>query len=257
MAETVIAVEGLTVELGGREVLKDMSFTVERGSFLAVVGPNGSGKTTLLRALYRAVSPQRGRIELLGRPLDAFPRAELGRTIGVLRQEGVPAFDFLVEELVMMGRSPYKGLLDPDTAEDRRIVDETLASCDVAALRGRSFATLSGGEKQRVLLARSLAQRPTVLLLDEPTNHLDVRHQLEVLARVRGLNLTVVAALHDLNLPFAFATEALLIDEGRLIARGEPDQVLSPDRIKTVFDVEAERLTASGDRAVLAFRTPG
>jgi iron complex transport system ATP-binding protein len=254
MVERVLAVDDLHVVLGGHPVLSGVSLNVAKGSFTAIVGPNGSGKTTLLRAIYRAVPRTRGSIAVLGSPIDTLSRAQLGRAIGVLRQEPPLSFDFLVEELVLMGRSPHKKLLDPDTATDREIVRESLALTDVAHLASRSFSTLSGGEKQRVLLARALAQRPALLLLDEPTNHLDVKHQLEVLACVRRLGITTVAALHDLNLLFAFATDALLLHRGRALAGGSPDAVLSPEHIREAFGVDAEVLTTADARTVLAFR---
>jgi iron complex transport system ATP-binding protein len=254
MVQRLLAVDDLTVELGGVEVLSGVSLNVDKGSFTAIVGPNGSGKTTLLRAIYRAVPRRRGSIAVLGSPIDALSRSELGRAIGVLRQEPPLSFDFLVEELVLMGRSPHKKLLDPDTNTDRDIVQESLAQTDVSHLATRAFSTLSGGEKQRVLLARALAQRPALLLLDEPTNHLDVKHQLEVLTCVRRLGITTVAALHDLNLLFSFATDALLLHRGRVLASGAPDKVLTPEHIHTAFGVDAETLTTKDARTVLAFR---
>jgi iron complex transport system ATP-binding protein len=250
--DPIIAVRDLSVELGGARILDGVRLSVEEGAFFAIVGPNGSGKTTLIRSLYRAVERSSGSIEICGSSIDALDRRALGRTIAVLRQEPDLAFDFLVEELVMMGRSPYKGLFDPDLREDREIVERALELTDVAGLKKRNFATLSGGERQRVLLARALAQRPRILLLDEPTNHLDVRHQLDVLRRVRELGLTVIAALHDLNLADRFATRVLMLDRGRAVADGPPEEVLAADRIREIFGVSALRVAHEHGR-VLAF----
>jgi iron complex transport system ATP-binding protein len=230
--------------------LEGVSLSVAEGAFSVVVGPNGSGKTTLIRSLYRAIDRTDGAIRIDGTSIDALDRRALGRKIAVLRQEPDLAFDFLVEELVMIGRSPYKELFDPDLHEDREIVDRALELTDAANLKHRNFATLSGGERQRVLLARALAQRPRILLLDEPTNHLDVRHQLDVLRRVRELGLTVVAALHDLNLADRFATDVAMLDRGRLVACGAPEDVLTADRIRATFGVSAIRVE---DPRVLAF----
>jgi iron complex transport system ATP-binding protein len=250
-AGAAIRAERLSVVLGGATVLDDVSLDVEEGGFSVVLGPNGSGKTTLIRTLYRAIDPSAGTVEVFGRRIDAVPRRELARTLAVLRQEPELEFEFVVEELVMIGRSPHKGLFDGNGPEDRAIVREALELTDAAHLAGRLFSTLSGGEKQRVLLARALAQRPRILLLDEPTNHLDVQHQLDILARVKGLGLTVVAALHDLALADAFATDVVILDRGRIFARGAPRDVLTPERIARVFGVTAERV-GSGERSVIA-----
>lgn len=252
MAEGMIEVTGLCVDLGGKAILADVEFSVARGAFAVVVGPNGSGKTTLIRSLYRSVEPSRGAVLLDGTPVSAMDRRSIARTMAVLRQEPDLEFDFLVQELVLMGRSPHKGLFDPDSAEDRRTVSEAMDLTDVASLKSRRFSTLSGGEKQRVLLARALAQKPKILLLDEPTNHLDVRHQLDVLHRVRALGLTVVAALHDLNLADTFATQVLVLHAGRLAAEGTPEETLTAERIRETFGVGARRVHYD-DRSVIAF----
>jgi iron complex transport system ATP-binding protein len=247
----VVKIEDLAVDLGGRPILRGVSLEAKEGGLLAVVGPNGSGKTTLLRTIYRAVRPLSGRVLLDGRDVADLDQRAIGRAVGVLRQEASPPFDFGVEELVMMGRSPYKSLLDADTAEDHAIVRRSLELTDTLPLARRSFLTLSGGERQRVLLARALAQKPRILLLDEPTNHLDVRHQLDVLDCVKRLGITVIAALHDLNLALSFAAEAVVLCEGRVDASGSPETVLDPERIRRVFGVEVRR--ADG---VLAFSLP-
>lgn len=238
----MIVVRDLVVELGGRTILDRIDLDVPEGAFTALVGPNGSGKTTLVRTLFRAISPRSGAITIEGRPLQDYDQRTLARKMAVLRQEPELAFDFNVEELVLTGRSPYKRLLDLDGPEDRRIVEEALAMTDAAHLRDRSFATLSGGEKQRILLARALAQQPKILLLDEPTNHLDVRHRLEVLTRVRELGVTVLAALHDLALADRFADRVVMLHEGRVHASGPPEEVITPENVKAVFGVRARRV---------------
>lgn len=252
--DAMIEVERISVELGGQEVLKDVSLRVERAEFMALVGPNGSGKTTLLRTLYRAITPKSGQISIEGQPLETLGQREVGQRIAVLRQESTLAFDFLVEELVLMGRSPYKTLLSPDRAEDRAIAAESLDLTGTADLAKRSFGTLSGGERQRVLLARALAQQPRVMLLDEPTNHLDIRHQLEVLECVKSRGITVLAALHDLNLALAFASSAVLLVDGKVQASGTPGEVLTDAQIARAFGVRVERFRDAGGRDLLSFR---
>jgi iron complex transport system ATP-binding protein len=254
---TALALEHVGVTLAGREILRDVSLIVRPGAFTALVGPNGSGKTTLLRTIYRAVVRTSGRVTIDGRSIDELSQRELGRHLAVLRQETSLAFEFTVEELVMMGRSPYKRALALDRPEDRRIVERAMEMADVANVRRRSFTTLSGGEKQRVLLARALAQEPKLLLLDEPTNHLDIRHQLEVLTCVKRLGITVLAAIHDLNLAHTFATDAALLAGGRLAAAGPPEDVLSPERLRQAFGVDVEPLKTSRGSTVLAFALDG
>jgi iron complex transport system ATP-binding protein len=249
----MLAIRDLVVELGGRTILDRASLEVARREVMVLAGPNGSGKTTLLRTVYRALKPTAGSIAIDGRPIESLDQRALARTVAVLRQEAGLAFDFSVEELVLMGRSPYKTLFEPDRGEDRRIALEALELCDASALKKRNFATLSGGEKQRVLLARALAQKPSLLLLDEPANHLDIRHQLELLERVKALGISVVAALHDLNLAAEFASSVTLLVEGRVVAHGAAAEVLTPERIGEAFGVAVERVLSPSGRTLFAF----
>ncbi|MEQ8275225.1 MAG: ABC transporter ATP-binding protein [Deltaproteobacteria bacterium] len=244
----MITVDGLVVRLGDRDVLDGVSLEVPEGAFVAVVGPNGSGKTTLIRTLYGAIARRAGTVRIDDRPLESYDRRALAQTVAVLRQEGAPEFDFLVRELVMMGRSPYKRMLDSDGPEDEAIVAAALAETDTTELADRSFATLSGGEKQRVLLARAIAQRPRVLLLDEPTNHLDVRHRLEILSFVKNQGVTVLAALHDLSLADRFADGVVMLNRGRVHAAGTPTETITDENVREVFGVVARRV-----EGVLAF----
>ncbi len=237
----MIEVEDLYVALGGRDVLNGVSFDVPAGRFVAVVGPNGSGKTTLIRTLFRAVAARSGRVRIDGRDLLAYERRALAQTVAVMRQETELEFDFTARELVMMGRSPYKRLLDSDGPEDVKIAEAAMDETETLALADRLFRTLSGGEKQRVLLARALAQRPRVLLLDEPTNHLDVRHRLQILALVRSLGVTVLAALHDLSLADRFADGVVMLDRGRVHAAGAPAETITEANVRAVFGVRARR----------------
>ena len=216
MSEPLLEVVDLRVDLSGRVILSGLSFALSVGQRLAVVGPNGSGKTTLIRALYGSVPHQAGQIRLGGRAIEGLSARSLAQEVAVVRQDEPQAFDFSVEGMVRLGRSPFLPLLGGESADDRRLVDEALITMELSALRARSLATLSGGERQRVLLARALAQTPRLLLLDEPTNHLDVRHQQELLAAVERPGLTVVAALHDLNAAADWADQVLVLDAGRI-----------------------------------------
>ncbi|MGW6448876.1 ABC transporter ATP-binding protein [Lentzea sp. NPDC055074] len=215
-----------------RGIITDISLHAD-GEVVGIVGPNGSGKSTTLRCVYRALKPDAGAVLLDGE--NVHKRRSVARDLSALSQESQVEFDFTVAEVVEMGRLPH----DRDPALDARVVAESLATVDVSHLASRSFLSLSGGERQRVLIARAVAQQPRVLVLDEPTNHLDIRHQLDVLSLARGLGITVLTVLHDLNLAASFCDRLYVLDEGRVVASGTPDEVLVPELIAKVFHVTA------------------
>jgi len=227
------------VDLTVAEILHGVTLGAAAGEVVGIVGPNGSGKSTTLRCVYRALRPSGGAVLLGGRDLADLPLRESARRLAALTQDSHVEFDFTVTEVVAMGRLPHQGTFDRDTERDRGIVARTLAQVDGAHLAGRSFRTLSGGERQRVLIARALAQEPGVLVLDEPTNHLDIKHQLDVLALVRGVGLTALTVLHDLNLAAAYCDRIHVLDGGRVVASGKPVDVLVPELILAVFGVRA------------------
>ncbi|GHH27910.1 ABC transporter ATP-binding protein [Lentzea cavernae] len=231
--------DSVSVALGGRPALDHVSMTVHSGQFAALVGPNGSGKSTLLRTVYRARRPDSGTVRLDGHDLWSVPAARTARHIGVLMQEQHTGFEFTVAETVALGRTPHLGLFDRLTRADHEAIDEALHRTGLTAFTGRRVGELSGGERQRVLLARALAQQPRLLVLDEPTNHLDLRHQLDLLELVRDLDVTVLAALHSLDLAAAYADTAAVLQDGRLVACGPPADVLTPETIGEVFGVDA------------------
>lgn len=189
-----VELDGLTVTAAGRQLVTDLDLRVGSGELVGLVGPNGSGKSTTLRCAFRALKPSSGTIRLDGDELSGMSLRESARLIAALTQETQAEFDFTVTEVVTMGRTPHK-----QGGADDEICARALGEVDCSHLAGRGFQSLSGGEKQRVLIARALAQQPHVLVLDEPTNHLDIRHQLEVLALVNRLGLTTLTALHDLK----------------------------------------------------------
>ncbi|ORT55599.1 ABC transporter ATP-binding protein [Streptomyces sp. CB03238] len=235
-----LAVEGLTVSAGARHLVRDVSLTAEPGEVIGLVGPNGSGKSSLLRAVYRVLRPDAGHIRVDGTDVRSLPVRRLARTMAVVVQEPGAAFDLTVRDVVAMGRTPHKRLLDGDTAEDARLVESSLASVDAVGLADRSFDRLSGGERQRVLIARALTQQPSLLVLDEPTNHLDVRHQLEVLGVLRRLPATVLVALHDLNLAAYYCDRLYVLRDGEVATAGPPREVLTPRLLSEVYGVAGE-----------------
>ncbi|WP_432971077.1 ABC transporter ATP-binding protein [Dactylosporangium sp. CA-233914] len=232
--------DAVHVRRGGRPIVGGVDLDVRPGEFVGLLGPNGSGKSTLLRTVYRALRPSGGAVWLDGRDLwrDVGVR-EAARHTAAVQQEHGGDFAFTVAETVLAGRTPHKALLARDTAADTALV---LAALDRVGLRDQAHRlvhTLSGGEKQRVLLARALAQQPRLLVLDEPTNHLDITAQLGQLRLIRRLRLTTLAALHDLNHAAAFCDRVYVLHAGRVAATGRPGDVLTPELLARIFKVRA------------------
>ncbi|MFF8841125.1 ABC transporter ATP-binding protein [Streptomyces sp. NPDC015127] len=237
-----IDIDALTVEIAGARLVSEATLRAADGQVVGLVGPNGSGKSTLLRCVYRALRPSTGTVRLGGEDLHSLSAREGARRLAALPQEAVTEFDFTVAEVVAMGRLPHQRSVARTTDEDRKACESALVRVGAGHLADRGFLTLSGGEKQRVLIARALAQQPSVLVLDEPTNHLDIAQQLEVLALVRGSGLTVLTALHDLNLAALHCDLLHVIDSGRIVASGAPHDVLTPELLAEVFGVRAHRV---------------
>jgi iron complex transport system ATP-binding protein len=224
--------------------LRDVSLAVERGSLTGLLGPNGCGKTTIVKLMAGVLRPSEGTIAFGGRALHAIPRRELARHIAVVPQETHPAFDYTVLEMVLMGRHPHLGTFELEGPDDLAIARDALAATGTAHLAARSYMSLSGGEKQRVVIASALAQQPEVLLLDEPTASLDLAYQLEVAALLERLNresgVTIVVATHDLNLAASICRTLVLVREGRVIAQGATGEVLNGRTVGELYDVDAD-----------------
>ncbi|PZF98653.1 ABC transporter ATP-binding protein [Micromonospora endophytica] len=240
-----VTATGVSVSIDGAPILDEVSLTAAPGCITGLVGPNGSGKSTLLRCLYRIIRPQQGAVLIGDDDVWQVPARRAGQLRAVMAQDQELDNDYSVRDIVAMGRIPHQRLLERESSADRAIVDEALARIGIEWAQDRRFATLSGGERQRVLLARALAQDAPVLLLDEPTNHLDVGAQLELLDLIRELRLTTVAALHDLDHAVAYCDAVALLDQGRIVAAGEPVAVLTPERLAEVFGVRAAMTTHS------------
>lgn len=224
---------------GRKPVISGVSFALAPGERLAVVGPNGAGKSSLLRCLYRMHRPSAGSVRLDGADLWSLKPREAARKVAAVLQEATPDFAFTVREMVEAGRTPHAA--GPfGGAAGAIAVDAAMTRMEIRHLSERSFATLSGGEKQRTLIARALAQEPGLLVLDEPTNHLDIRHRLEAVELLRGLSLTIVTTLHDLDFAADVADRVLVLRDGRQVAFGDTGETLRPPLIRQSFDVEAE-----------------
>jgi iron complex transport system ATP-binding protein len=226
----------------GLTVLDDVSATVPHGGLVGILGPNGSGKTTLLRVLGGLLAPSRGRVAFEGADLRAIRRRDIARRIAVVPQETQLAFEYSVLEMAMMGRYPHLGAFEIEGPGDLEITRDALRATGTLPLQARFFNTLSGGEKQRVVIASALAQQPEVLLLDEPTASLDLAYQLEIRSVLQRLNhdrgLTVVVSTHDLNLAGAICRQLVLLDRGRVLASGPTESMLEPALIRRLYGVE-------------------
>lgn len=219
--------------------LQNVNFTAKKGTFIGLLGPNGSGKTSLLRCLYRGVPITGGHIFLNGKPIECVDRKEIARIIAVVRQESAYDIGLSVIDILKLGRLPHQHLFaaDPsDLACEELNIAHTL---ELDKLLYRTFHSLSGGEKQRVMIARALIQKPECLLLDEPTNHLDIAHQYAILRLLSRLNITVICSLHDLNLAAKYCHEVAVMNGGRLIKQGKPKDVLTYALIKEVFLIDS------------------
>lgn len=235
-----IEVDGASWSIDAQQIISSINLRAQTGEFIGLLGPNGSGKSSLLRLIYRIYPPNAGVIRIDERDIWAMKGKEVARHVAVVAQERASDFDFTVSEIVAMGRTPHKGMFDTDNTEDDSIVRDSLERVGLMSFAHRYFHTLSGGEKQRVLVARALAQRAQLLVLDEPTNHLDIRYQLEILELVNSLGITIIAALHDLHLAAAYCNRLYLLQAGKIVAHGQPSDVLTPPQIESVYGVNAE-----------------
>jgi iron complex transport system ATP-binding protein len=254
---TAVELSGVSWGPKGRpDILSDISFAVPEGQIMAVCGANGAGKSSLLRLIYRHQAPRRGTVRLLGRDIWLMSAPEAARQLAAVVQEQPTDFALTARQIVALGRLPHRkgwsaGLAGPGS-EDAPIIEAALLRMDLRGLADRGFGTLSGGERQRVMVARALAQEPRVIVLDEPTNHLDIRHQLELLALLKGLGLTVIATLHDLTLAAEFAERVLILRDGRILADGPPEAALSETTLADAFHVKA-RIDRSGPSPRFSF----
>lgn len=235
-----IRTEDLKAVLNGNPILKGVSLQAGEKQLIGVIGPNGGGKSTLLKCIYRVLQPTGGAVFLDGKSLSEYSFRESALKIAVVAQHNYYNFDFSVQDVVLMGRSPHKKTLERDNAQDFRIVEEALTKVGMLHFAERSFSTLSGGEQQRVILARALAQQTPCLILDEPTNHLDIKYQLQLMDLVRGLDRTVITAVHDLNIAAMYCDWLYAVKDGRVVGQGTPQTLLTPEFIRQVYEVEAE-----------------
>lgn len=243
MVSDPLEVRGLGYDYDGRTVLESVTYSLRRGEILGVLGPNGCGKTTMLRNLNRNLSPHRGCVLLDGTDLEEMAKRDIARHIAAVPQSNEIRFAFTVREMVEMGRMPFQEAFRGSSSDDERIVDEAMELTGITDMADRLINTMSGGERQRVIIARAIAQSPEVLLMDEPTLHLDISMQFEVLDLVSDLarrkDLSVVIVSHDLPMVARYCDRIILIHDRTVWAEGTPEEVLTPENMRTVFNVDA------------------
>ncbi|QYJ04302.1 ABC transporter ATP-binding protein [Nocardioides panacisoli] len=250
----MITASALTYAYGLRDpVVSEVSLVARPGRVLGLLGPNGSGKTTVLRMLHGSLRPDRGTVHVGEEPLARLSAREVARRLAVVVQEAGGESVLTVREMVLLGRLPRLGTFGRAGVHDHAVADEALARVGAEHLRSRGFGELSGGERQRVLVARALAQESAFLLLDEPTNHLDIRFQHDVLGLVRSVATSAVVVLHDLNLAARYCDDLVLLDGGRVVAAGTPEEVLEPALLESVYGIGVRR-TSVDQQVQLLFR---
>jgi len=239
--EILLEMEDLWSGYQRKDVLKGVNLKIKKGEFLGLIGPNGSGKTTLLRSMSKILTPRRGKVLYRGKDIAKIGAKKLAQRIAVVPQLSVFTFSFTVEDFVLLGRIPYLPRFYLERKEDYLAAEEAMRLTKTLSFRERRINELSEGEKQRVVIARSLAQNPELLLLDEPAAHLDIRYQLEVFNLLRQLNqekgITIVLVSHDLNLASQYASRLVLVNGGKIFSEGRPSEVITEENIQKVYKV--------------------
>lgn len=241
-SKRVIDIRNLDYTVGCSHILEDINISFERGKFIGIIGPNGSGKTTLLRHISAWLKPKKNSVIINGKDVLSFSDKELARQMALVAQSSRVEFEFTAMDVVLMGRSPYISRFEDEGEEDLRIAREAMEATHTWHLKDRTASSLSGGELQRVMVARALAQDTDILLMDEPISHLDIQHQIQILDLARKLQrekgLTIVIVLHDLNLAAQYCDELILLHNGTIYCSGPVDKVLNEENIREVYGVD-------------------
>ncbi|TFG56026.1 MAG: ABC transporter ATP-binding protein [Methanomassiliicoccus sp.] len=239
----MMKIEDIGFSYREKPVLEKVDLEVKKGEIIGILGPNGCGKTTLLKLLNRNLHPNVGKVLMDGTDLEEISKRRIARHIAVVPQSNEIRFAFSVRDIVMMGRMPFLDRFQGESLEDARIVDEAMEKTNIKEFSDRLINTMSGGERQRVIIARAIAQRPEIILLDEPTLHLDINHQFEVLELVNRLSdeekLTVIIVSHDLPMVVKYCDRIVLIHDHRVFAIGTPEEVLTKENMRIVFNIDA------------------
>lgn len=237
-----IDVRNLSFSYDKKVILNDISLSFNKGNFYSVIGPNGSGKSTFIKNISKIIAPKSESVFIDNEDISTFNNKRLAKIMAVIPQNILIDYDFTVFDIVMMGRSPYKRRFEDFNIEDEKISEKYMKATNTWGLKDKLITELSGGETQRVIAARALSQETDIILLDEPTSHLDIQYQIEFLNIFKGLksNKVIIAVLHDLNLASIFSDEIILINNGKVVAKGKPWQAISKENIKSVYNLSVE-----------------
>ncbi len=236
----ILDVKDLSFDVTNKRILSEINFNIEKRKIVGIIGPNGSGKSTFLKCIYRVLKPQHGVIMLDGKNIDDYTFKDTAKKMAVVAQHNDSQFDFNVLEMVLIGRAPHKKFMERDNAKDFELAEKALKAVDLQGFEDRNFSTLSGGEKQRIILARALVQETDCLILDEPTNHLDIKHQLHFMDIAKDLNVTVISAIHDLNIASMYCDTIYALKDGKILTSGSPEEVINEKTISDIFDVKSK-----------------
>jgi len=238
MSSFVLQAKNLTWSINDKSIIEDINLNIRAGETIAIVGPNGAGKTSLLKCLHGENTHYSGNIYLNGKSLNYFNSKDIAQKIAVVSQHSESAFNLTVLDIVNMGLIPHKGLFDRNTDTDNRNIETALTKVDLIDKKHQLFNTLSGGEQQRVLIARAIVQMPDILIMDEPTNHLDMYYQHQILMLAKTLNITLLITIHDLNLAAQYCDRIIMLNHGKLYADNSPEQVFTSEKLTEVFKLE-------------------
>ena len=247
MSENILSVQNICYEADREPLLHDISLEIPRGSFVGIIGPNGSGKSTLLKTIYRANKASSGSVYLNGTRMSRMSGKEIARQMAVVAQENQVSFDFSVMEIMLIGLYAKRTFRDKAGIDDTKICEDALASVGMLEFRDRSFLSLSGGEKQKVLIASAFSRNPSLIVLDEPTNHLDVGYQFLILDIMKQRkDVTIFTSIHDMNMAMEYCDHIIALKNGRIFCTGTPREVLTPENLKELFRVKAQILDIPG-----------
>ena len=254
----MLRIEDLSLSYGDKPVVQNLSLRVKKGQVVSIIGPNASGKSTILKSIAGIIKPVSGKIFIEEKDISKMDSKKLAQKVSILLQQNKTPDDMSIEELVYFGRYPHKKWFEGFEASDKKIIEEVMKLTNTFALRDKTLETLSGGERQRAWIAMALAQEPDILLFDEPTTYLDLAHQIEFLELVNRLNketgVTVVLVLHDLNQAARYGNYLFAMKEGKIFAQGSPEEVLNPQNILSIYNIEAKIFNAAGYPVVIPER---
>lgn len=230
--------KGITYSIDGKIIIDGIDISVKEGEFVGIVGPNGCGKSTLLKNIYKVFTPDSGAAFIDGEDLSKLSNRKTAKKMSVMQQENIVDFDMTVYDMVMLGRFAHQKLFSGSSEEDRTIVNEYIKEVGLSGYENRHFLSLSGGEKQRTLVARALSQKASLILLDEPTNHLDIGYQYQIMNILKRQILTILCCVHDLNIAAAYCDRIILMKNKKIFDVGSPKEMLTRENIRTLFDID-------------------